>query len=98
MAISDLDYRYSRNNSVPFWWRVNAVGGDRGDALYALGVELQNLEEVMLRRLDDAEQHEVCATCLHRAHPDQHCYYCCDQRHGQSEASECHGEHRTTND
>lgn len=52
--------RYSGPRSKAFWRRVNGLGDDVESAvLYALGCELQNLEERVMRRLKNAESMDV---------------------------------------
>jgi hypothetical protein len=53
--MSKLDCHYSGPNSKRFWKRVNKVGGPEGDALYLLGLTLQELEERVLFCLERQE-------------------------------------------
>lgn len=47
--------RYSGNKSKGFWDRINAIPGDVGKRLYALGCDLQDLEGEVLGLLAEAE-------------------------------------------
>ena len=47
-------YKYKGENSREFWDRVNALEERHGE-LYSLGVVLQNIEEYVLRMLEQAE-------------------------------------------
>lgn len=48
---SERSHRYSGEHSRGFWNRVAALPDDRRDVVYGLGVELQNLEERVLKAL-----------------------------------------------
>jgi hypothetical protein len=48
--------RYSGSRSTEFWKRVNSLPRNHGgETAYCLGVALQNLEEHVLRYLENAE-------------------------------------------
>ena len=47
--------RYSGKKSGKFWDRINAIPGNIGKSLYSLGCDLQDLEHVLLRLLQEAE-------------------------------------------
>jgi hypothetical protein len=49
-------HHYSGKNSIKFWDRVNKIKGVKGEALYTLGVVLQNLEEDVLHKVELYEQ------------------------------------------
>lgn len=49
-----IEHRYSRELSREFWDRVNALIGEDHAEAYALGVALQNLEEQVLKHLNEA--------------------------------------------
>lgn len=56
-ACSTMKPKYSGDKSKRFWQRVNAVKDEfRRKALYQLGVDLQNLEEDVLRKLKAARK------------------------------------------
>ena len=51
-----MKHRYSGNKSRKFWKRISRFSGmPPHDALYNVGVELQNLEEAVLQMLALAE-------------------------------------------
>jgi len=54
--MSKNNHHYSGQNSEGFWERVNRFKGIRHDALYTLGVVLQNLESDVLHKLGLAEE------------------------------------------
>jgi hypothetical protein len=53
--------KYSGDDSSEFWDRVNALESPEWDALYSLGVVLQNLEEYVLGQLyqDERDKKEL---------------------------------------
>jgi len=55
-----LSHRYSGDKSKRFWRIVNNLQNeiDRGE-IYSLGVALQNLEEFVLKRLNDVKPDSV---------------------------------------
>ena len=56
-AITSLTKKYSGRESDRFWHVVNQeLPGDKHEAGYALGVALQNLEEFVLRFMDNARE------------------------------------------
>ena len=52
-------HHYSGPNSEEFWEKVNRFKGDTHDALYTLGVVLQNLESDVLHKLSLAEENLI---------------------------------------
>ena len=51
--IGDSDCHYSGNQSAAWWKRIRAT---KDDNLYALACQLQDLEVIVLRRLEAAEK------------------------------------------
>lgn len=50
---------YSGDNSQPFWKRINNVKGNRHDLLYTLGVILQDIEEKVLREIEEIKRGRI---------------------------------------
>jgi len=53
------NHHYSGQNSEVFWERVNRFKEVQHDALYTLGVVLQNLESDVLHMLELAEENLI---------------------------------------
>ncbi len=51
-----MKHKYSGNLSRKFWDRVNDLSGEDHAEAYALGVALQNLEEQVLKHLNEAHE------------------------------------------
>lgn len=50
--MSTIKPKYSGRYSIKFWSRLNSLTGKDWDTAYDMGVDLQNLEEKLLKFLD----------------------------------------------
>ena len=48
-----LSRHYSGKKSVQFWDRINAIKGSKGELLYSMGVVLQDIEVIVLRKIEE---------------------------------------------
>lgn len=48
--------KYSGAKSTKFWKLVNSITGKEGRKIYAMSVKLQNIEEKVLKRINEITQ------------------------------------------
>lgn len=54
-----LKHQYSGKLSKEFWYKIDSLSDSDQQELYTLGVELQNLESKVLRKLENAKPGSV---------------------------------------